>query len=269
MTGPHGSATLPPPMPLLLPSWPLAAAVVALAGLIDVVVGEPPDAIHPVVWMGRLIGLLERRRPQGRPSSELLYGALIVVVTTTVSAAAALALTALLARLPWWLAVPIGGAALKTTFSLRGLVRAGRAVEHALETDAEDAARDGLLALVSRSRDLEPPQIASAAVESLAENLTDSVVAPLLYAALFGLPGAFVYRSVNTMDAMIGYRGAYERVGKPAARLDDVLNWLPARLTALLLTLLAWPTGRAREVRACIASRPHAGTGPNKLVTIS
>lgn len=249
-------------------TWPLALGIVALAGLIDVTLGEPPAAIHPVVWMGRLIGALESRRPLDRPRSELAYGVLVVLVVTGLCAAGALALTALLAWLPWWLALPVGAAALKTTFSLRGLVSAGRQVQLALGKDTE-AARDGLLALVSRSRDLEPPQIVSAAIESLAENLTDSVVSPLLFFVLFGLPGAFVYRAVNTMDAMIGYHGRYEYVGKTAARLDDVLNWLPARLTASLLVLLAPSRSARRRAWQCVRSRPHPQTGPNKLVTIS
>jgi adenosylcobinamide-phosphate synthase len=254
---------------LFLPqTWLLALGIVALAGVIDVVFGEPPNAIHPVVWMGRLISLLQSRRPHDRPRAELAYGVFIVLAVTAVAAAGALALTVLIDWLPWWLALPLGAAALKTTFSLRGLVEAGRHVQLALASDTE-AARAGLLALVSRSRDLEPPQIVSAAIESLAENLTDSVVSPLFYCVLFGLPGAFVYRAVNTMDAMIGYRGDYEYVGKTAARLDDLLNWLPARLTALLLVLLAPSAAARREARACLNARPHPPTGPNKLVTIS
>ena len=181
----------------------------------------------------------------------------------------AVALTLALDRLPWWLALPLAAAALKTTFSLRGLVAAGRRVQAALAADTA-AARAELAALVSRDRELDPPHIVSAAVESLAENLTDSVVSPLLYFALFGLPGAFVYRAANTMDAMVGYRGEYEDVGKTAARLDDVLNWLPTRLTALLIALLAPSARGRREARRCVRARPHpAATGPNKLVTIS
>ena len=93
---------------------------------------------------------------------------------------------------PLWLALPLAALVLKPAFSLRGLVTAGRRVERALATDT-GAARAGLRALVSRDPDLEPPQIVSATVESLAENLTDSVVAPLLYFALLGLPGALIY----------------------------------------------------------------------------
>src|SRR5512144_837657 len=115
--------------------WRLALATVVLAGLIDVTLGEPPAAVHPVVWMGRLIGALERRRPPGRPRAEFAYGTLIVVVTAGAAAACGLLLVAILAALPWWAALPIGAWLLKTTFALRGLVAAGRDVQLALLRD--------------------------------------------------------------------------------------------------------------------------------------
>lgn len=220
----------------------IALAIVLLAGLFDVLLGEPPSAIHPVVGIGKLIGWLERRRPRGRPAAELGWGLLIVLVTCGVSGAIAAGLAWGLGKLPWWLAIPCTAYLLKTTFSLRGLVEAGRTVQRALAADS-DAAREELKALVSRSRNLDPPQIVSATVESLAENLTDSVLAPLCYFALFGLPGAAVYRAINTMDAMIGYRGEYEYVGKIAARLDDVVNWIPARIAGAMLCLVTLTVG--------------------------
>lgn len=254
---------------ILVPhSWPLALATVLLAGALDVVFGEPPASLHPVVWMGRLIGALEARRPHGRPWAELVYGALTVLVVTGACAATGLALVLLLGWLPWFLALPLGAAVLKTTFSLRGLVVAANDVRRALATDL-GRARAGLAALVSRDRELDPPQIVSAAVESLAENLVDSVVSPLFYFALFGLPGALVYRSVNTMDAMIGYRGEYEYVGKAAARCDDALNWVPARLTGLLLVALAFFNGTAAAAWATLRCQRHLSTSPNKLWTIA
>jgi adenosylcobinamide-phosphate synthase len=246
----------------------MAAATVLLAGVIDVAFGEPPNAIHPVVWMGRLVTALERRRPRCRPRAELAYGALIVAVTAGVCAAAGLALVVALARIPWWLALPMGAVALKVTFSLRGLVAAGRHVQRALDSDA-DAAREGLRALVSRDRDLSPPQIVSATIESLAENLTDSVVAPLLAFAVFGLPGALVYRALNTMDAMIGYHGELEYVGKVAARADDVANFIPARLTGVLLAALAATRGRGAAAWTALRRQHGLSTSPNKLWTIA
>jgi len=248
--------------------WQMALAMVLLAGVIDVAFGEPWAAWHPVVWMGRLIGALEARRPQGRPRLEFWYGVGIVFVLSGASALAGLALVVVLNWLPWWLALPIGAAVLKTTFSLRGLVAAAQDVRRALIGDLE-VARNRLAALVSRDREIDPPLIVSATVESLAENLVDSVVAPLFYFALFGLPGALVYRALNTMDAMIGYRGDYEYVGKAAARSDDVANWIPARLTGLLLVALASFHGSTRSAWKMLRCERHRSSSPNKLWTIA
>jgi len=252
----------------MIETWPLAALTVLLAGLLDALFGEPPNALHPVAWLGRLIAALDRRCPRGGPRRELAWGVLLVAITIAVAAAVGVALALALGHLPWWLALPLGAVALKVAFSLRGLIDAGRTVQRALETDTE-AARAGLLALVSRSRDLEPPQIASAAIESLAENLSDSVVAPLLYFALFGLPGALVYRAINTMDAMVGYHGRYEYLGKPAARLDDAANWIPARLTGLVLVALAGARGRGAAAWAALRRQRRRSSSPNKLWTIA
>jgi adenosylcobinamide-phosphate synthase len=135
-------------------------------------------------------------------------------------------------------------ALLKPTFALRELGRAARRVRDALAAGRIDQARRDLGSLCSRDASrLDPPLLVAGAVESLAENASDSLVAPLVYYALFGLPGAVFYRAVNTLDAMIGYRGRYEHLGKAAARLDDALNLLPARLTALLLLPAGWACG--------------------------
>ncbi|GHO46399.1 hypothetical protein KSX_45620 [Ktedonospora formicarum] len=113
-------------------------------------------------------------------------------------------------------------------------------MRRALEREDLEAAREALGSLVSRDRSqLSRELIVAAAIESLAENLSDSVVAPLCYYALFGLPGAALYRLANTFDSMIGYHGSYEHLGKAAARLDDTLNLLPSRLTALLIIACA------------------------------
>jgi len=248
--------------------WRLALATVLLAGLFDVVVGEPPNALHPVVWMGRLIGAFMKRRPHSRPRAEFAYGVVIVVVSTGAAAAAGLLLTIGLSHLPWWLALPVGAYALKTAFSLRGLVRAGRDVQHALASDT-NAARASLAALVSRSPELEPRLIVSATIESLAENLTDSVVSPLLYFALFGLPGALAYRAINTMDAMLGYRDEREYVGKAAARSDDVANWVPTRIAALLIVAAAALRRTARAAWVALRTQHRPEHGPNKTLAIA
>jgi adenosylcobinamide-phosphate synthase len=121
-------------------------------------------------------------------------------------------------------------------FAARALGDAAREVASALSTGKLERARFGLRSLCSRDpSQLSEAQLVGATIESVAENASDSFVAPLFYYVLFGLPGAVVYRAVNTLDAMVGYRGKYEYLGKASARLDDVLNFVPARLTAALL----------------------------------
>ncbi|MCU0312570.1 MAG: cobalamin biosynthesis protein, partial [Solirubrobacteraceae bacterium] len=126
-----------------------------------------------------------------------------------------------------------------------------------------------LAALVSRSPDLDPPLIVSATVESLAENTTDSVVSPLFYYALFGLPGALAYRAVNTMDAMLGYRDDREYVGKAAARSDDAANWLPTRITGLLLVAVSTVKGTAGRAWWAFRTQHQPRYGPNKTLAIA
>jgi len=121
-------------------------------------------------------------------------------------------------------------------------------VKRLLQEDKLDKTRFELRALVSRNtKDLNTPLLISAAVESVAEGTCDSLVAPIFYFLLLGVPGAIGYRAVNTLDSMIGYHGKYEYLGKFAARLDDILNFIPARLAALLLVLAAATKRRGRD----------------------
>jgi adenosylcobinamide-phosphate synthase len=173
----------------------------------------------------------------------------------------------LLGPLPAWLRLPLAALALKTTFAARALDEAAGAVRDSLLRGDLPQARDDLLALVSRDRStLSAEGCASAAVESVAENLADSCVAPLLAYALFGLAGAAAYRAANTLDAMIGYRGEYEHLGKAAARLDDVLNLAPSRLSAAALVAGAALAGedwrgawRTARRDAGLTASPNAG----------
>lgn len=219
------------------PPWSASPSALAAALAIDVLFGELPARWHPVVWMGRLIRALERRLPRSGPRAELAGGALLALGVPLVCAALALAGTALARPLPvlgWLLHVLV----LTAMFALRALGDAALAVRRALEAHDLGAARDALRSLCSRDpTELGAEDLIGASVESVAENASDSVVAPLLYYLCFGLLGAVVYRAVNTLDAMVGYRGRYEYLGKASARLDDALNLLPARLTAALLLL--------------------------------
>ena len=143
-----------------------------------------------------------------------------------------------------------GGVLLKTTFSVRMLHTEAAKVRSFLAQGDLAAARGRMPSLVSRDPSaLTAGQAGAAAIESVSENMSDSFIGPWLAFALFGLPGAFAYRAINTMDSMIGYRGAYEYLGKAAARLDDLVNLLPARLTGLFIVTASaiLPGQRARD----------------------
>jgi adenosylcobinamide-phosphate synthase len=200
--------------------------------------GEPPAVVHPVVWLGRLIGWLAKRKSAPlNPGRDLLQGIFIAITVPLVAWWLTRVALLGLGETPW-LRLLVGTWLLKSTFALHGLGKAAHTVRDALEAGDLTGARVGLRSLCSRDASaLSEPELAAAAVESVAENASDSVVAPLFFHAWLGLPGAMAYRAVNTADAMIGYRGAYEYLGKAAARLDDFLNLVPARLTAALLLL--------------------------------
>jgi adenosylcobinamide-phosphate synthase len=224
-------------------------AILGAALVVDWTLGEWPAALHPVVWMGKTIALLERAAPEAGPRRQLAFGILMALVVPAFFAAASAVVLAKARPFPA-LEFVASVVLLKSTFALRALATAARKVERALRDDRVEDARFGLRSLCSRdASNLGPSELVAATIESVAENASDSFVAPLVYYALFGVPAAVAYRAVNTLDAMIGYHGRYEYLGKASARLDDVLNWIPARLTAGLL-LLAGLLGGKRAARA-------------------
>ncbi len=218
-------------------------AILAAAIAVDALLGEPPAAIHPVVWMGRAVRLAERCAPREGRAAQLAAGALIGLALPAAFAAGAWALLRAAARVPA-LEIVLAVFLLKSSFAVRALGAAAARVRAALGRGAIDDARAALGSLCSRdASQLGPEEVAAGAVESVAENLSDSFVAPVLFYVAGGVPGAILYRAVNTLDAMIGYHGRYEYLGKMSARLDDLLNLVPARLTALLLLAAGTATG--------------------------
>lgn len=242
-----------------------AAVPVVVALLLDAALGDPPGRWHPVAWMGTAIGRGRRLAPTRGRVPPLVAGVLIVAAGVAACAAVGWVVTAGCQRLP----VPLGwvfeGVVLKATLAARGLASAAGEVRAALDAGDLTAARRSLSwHLVSRgTAGLSEPQVAAAAVESVAENASDGVVAPLVWFAVGGLPAALAYRFANTADAMLGYRDpAREWLGKLPARLDDLLNLVPARLTAVLILLLGGGPWRAVRVwwRDCRkTASPNAG----------
>jgi adenosylcobinamide-phosphate synthase len=220
-----------------------AAAAVALAA--DLAWGEPPAALHPTVWMGRWIGAGRARRTGRGDAAAFAEGLAWTAAGAAMAWGAARLLDRAASHLPRPLAAVAAGVALKPALSLRALLGAAREVETALAGDDLAEARR-LLAwhLVSRGTEsLDASEVAGAAIESIAENLGDGLVGPLLYHRVGGLAGAYLHRFVNTADAMLGYRTPeLEWYGKAAARADDAMNLAPSRISALCIALAA-PAG--------------------------
>ncbi len=236
-----------------------------LAMVADLTLGEPPPFIHPVVGMGKLASFLEKHSAAKHRVAQFIYGLAMTLFLVGLFGAATYFILYYLKSFSLVAYVVIGAALLKSTFSLRELRRAALKVKNLLLTGKLAEARYELRALVRRdTRDLPEPLVISAAVESVAESTTDSFVAPLFYFLLLGVPGAMAYRVVNTLDSMVGYHGKYEYLGKFASRLDDVLNFIPARLTALLFVLASFLSGREARASWRVALGEHIKTeSPN------
>ena len=219
-------------------SWvserPGAGAVLLAAGL-DLALGDPADRFHPVKWLGLLIARLELALYERSPG--YAGGAALALLTLAATAVPCTALVRAARRLGPRCEGLAGALIVYYCISARSLERAAAGVRRALTEGRLEEARRGVARIVGReTEDLDSPELVRATVESVAENLSDGVVAPLLYAAVFGPVAAALYRGANTLDSMVGYADErYSRFGWVSARLDDSLNYVPARLTAFLL----------------------------------
>lgn len=231
--------------------------VLALSSLFDLAAGDLPNRWHPVAWLGAGAGWLDRVLSRDGLRGTAGGGAALAAMVV----GGALALGWLVGR--WcrqagFLGLATEALALKQALALRGLLAHGDAVRRALDGGDLERARAAVGWMVSRPTEGLPAHlVASAAIESVAENLSDSVVAPAAWYLAVGLPGALGYRAANTLDAMVGYPGR-ERFGMVPARLDDVLNLVPARLTAVLLASVL-----PRAAGAWGAAIRDAGTTPS------
>ncbi len=224
-----------------------------LAGVLDRL-GEPPNRFHPVAWFGALARGLEARFYR----DSVAVGGVLAWLLVALAGGVGYALDRGLAGLAPAVRYPLLALCLKPGFALSALLAAVAEVERALQEDL-DAGRRAVGRIVSRDvRRLDPPRVRMAALSSLAENLVDSVAAPLLYYLLLGLPGAYLYRAANTLDALWGYPNPrYRNFGRVAARLDDALGYLPARIVGLALRGRGGPGRLARE--AGKTPSPNAG----------
>jgi adenosylcobinamide-phosphate synthase len=249
---------------LLVDGTPLLAALL-LALALDALFGDPDWLYrrlpHPVVLIGRATAWLEARwlDPAAPPEAQRRRGMRASLAVLAASTLAGLALQALCLRLPQgWLAQ---GLLMSSLIAFRGLHQHVAAVACGLERSLA-AGRRAVARIVGRDPErLDRHGVARAAIESTAENFSDGVLAPLLFGLLLGLPGMLAYKAINTQDSMIGHRSErYRHFGRFAARLDDLVNWLPARLAAFLLlaaALLLPGTTPAAGWRALWRDAPH------------
>ena len=212
-------------------------AMLALAVVLDLALGEPPTWLHPTVWIGRTVSIADRLAPKS-PRAGLVAGVVVVILITGLWTAATFFLLEWLRGLHTVAFLLAGAAILKTTFSVKMLHGVAANVRDLLLNGDMDQVRSRMSSLVSRDPSQLTPELATAAaIESVSENMCDSFIGPWLAFALFGVPGAVAYRAINTLDSMIGYHGHYEYLGKAAARLDDLVNLIPARISGAFLVL--------------------------------
>ena len=220
--------------------------IVGFALLLDFLIGDPKTKYHPTAWIGKLIAVLVPFSRNNSPKKELFGGILIVFVVVAIVSTLLVALDFGISLLTidivsLVVSIVVGSILLKTTIAIRGMQKHALAVVDALEKDDLDSARNHLSMIVKRNtKHLDKNHISSAVLESVSENTVDGITGPLFYYAIFGLPGAFVYRAINTIDSMVGYKTSlFRNIGWFGANCDTILNYIPSRLTGLVMILSA------------------------------
>lgn len=216
--------------------------IFCLALVIDLIIGDPENITHPVVIIGKFISWLEELLHQGGNSANLIFrgGLLVAIVVVTVYLTTALIISVSY-QLNYWLGIIVSAWLFSTCLATKSLKRAAMAIHLPLINNDLSTAREKLGYVVSReTANLPQEEIARGAVETVAENTVDGVIAPLVYGIIGGPALAMTYKSINTLDSMLGYKNeCYYYFGRIAARLDDLANYLPARITGLFMLLAA------------------------------
>ena len=224
--------------------------MIIFALLIDVTLGDPKNKFHPTAWMGSLLAKLTPFMQNSSSNLEKLGGFFLIVVVSSIVISLLIILDLginliTIDYLSFLTSVIIGGILLKTTFAIKGMEKHALEVVNSLEQNNIESARDKLSKIVKRNTsNLDKNHVYSGIVESISENTVDGITGPLFYFGIFGLPGAFLYRLVNTADSMVGYKtNIFKNIGWFAANCDKILNYLPARITAILMIFSAMILG--------------------------
>lgn len=227
----------------MAPSTPpiVAPSILAVAVLVDLLVGEPPRKLHPTAWMGGLIDLLEPRLKLGGPSAERVGGAFLAILLISTFAVPSYLLLSLGKALHLVVYLVMASLLLKSTFAIKSMKdHVAPIIDAVREGSLEDARKKTSLIVSRDTSGLDREEIVSATVESISEGTTDGIVSPIFF-FIFGIPVAVAFRVVSTLDSMVGYQDPdHKHFGWFSAKLDTLLNFVPARMTALLIVASAW-----------------------------
>lgn len=241
-----------------------------VAVLIDTFLGDPRSSLHPVVMIGNCIAFFERKllKPQYSRTLKKITGMLLVILVLGITYAVTWWILTLLSQIHTWIGFLGGALLLSFTISPNSLAKAGNEIYQYLVSGNLQQARFKVGWIVGRDTDtLTVSEVTRATVETIAENIVDGIISPLFYFAIGGVPLAFLYRAVNTLDSMVGYKNAkYKDFGMCAARVDDIFNYIPARLTAILILLATIVlrfslTGAIRAIWNDAAKHPSPNSG--------
>jgi adenosylcobinamide-phosphate synthase len=260
---------------MLIYSFQEIALMLIAAIMLDWLIGDPQWPTHPVIYIGRLIRWLEKRLSLAKPSLEgskakngrleKLNGIILCLITVSLSYSLIWALLWICNYIHPWLGYAVNVWFISTTIAIKGLKDAGMAVYQHLYAGNLVEARTYAGYIVGRdTSELSQTDVVRATVETVAENIVDAVVSPLFYALLGGAPLAMLYRAANTLDSMVGYKNeTYLNLGWASARWDDHLNWLPARLTGMLLVISTVPDSKLFTAQSWKAIRVFAHLHPS------